>query len=109
MSASNIFELKGQETQEPVIQDGDAVMIIRPNGDVVTMTVGIDQKKLDTAMAKGGVDLTEDERNLLLQGQTLFLLSMAAGSVEVMNFLVKLSAMPGGPTYDNMKAATRLN
>jgi len=108
MSHKNIFDLPTSAEDAP-IREGDAVVIIRPDGEIVPMTVGVDQTKVDAIRGKDPHDMTEDELDLALQGQTLFLLTMAAKSEAIMDFLTKLASMPGETDLDKMKRAAAIN
>lgn len=108
MSNKNIFDLPASAEDAP-IHKGDAVLIIRRDGEIEPMTVGIDQEKVDAIRGKDPHDMTEEELDLALQGQTLFLLTMAAKSEPIMDFLTKVASMPGEPDLDKMKRAAAIN
>ncbi len=108
MTKSNIFALPSKSADAP-IQEGDAVLIIRPGGEVTPMTVGIDQKKVDKLRDMDPHDMTEEEMDLSLQGQTLFLLSMAAQSDAIMTFLGKVASLPGETNMNKLSRAANVN
>lgn len=94
MSKTNIFSLPFAKAAAP-IQDGDAVLIIRKGGEVVPMTVGVDQSAVDAMRNVNPQEMTPEQIDLAMQGQTLFLLSMAANNEAIMTFLAKVASVPG--------------
>lgn len=108
MSKANVLNLPSHEEEAP-IQEGDAVVIIKPDGTVKTMTVGIDSARIERVRAKAPEDMNDEELDLALQGQTLFLLSMAAQSEVIMDLLTKIAAQPGVIDEDKLMQIARPN
>lgn len=108
MSLANIFDLPASLQQAP-IKEGDAVLIIKPGGEVVPMTFGVDQKKAEALKGKDPSEMSEEEVNIALQGQSLFLLSMAANNDAIMQFLAKLASTPGETDFAKMKSVASMH
>ena len=108
MPKANIFSLSSTTAEAP-IQEGDAVLIIRRDGEVVPMTVGVDQKEVDAIRSKNPHDMSEKELDMALQGQTLFLLTMAAKSEPIMDFLTKVAAMTGANDLEKLQKAAQVH
>lgn len=101
MPLKNIFDLRSTQEEAP-IQEGDAILIIRPGEDVKSMTFGVDQEKVDSLRSKDPNMMSDEELDLLEQGQKLFLLSMAANNDAIMQFLAKVSLKPGETDLDKL-------
>ena len=108
MSDKSIFDLPGHAEDAP-IREGDSVLIIRRGGEVVPLNVGVDQAMVEAIRGKSPHDMTEEELDLALQGQTLYLLTMAAKSEALMQFLAKVASMPGEPDLEKLKRAASIN
>jgi hypothetical protein len=85
--------------------DGDALIVLRPDGLVETFTIGVDQELASEIRLKDPQAMSKTELDLALQGQMLFLLTMAAKSDAVMHFLAKVATVSSEPTSDTLKRA----
>lgn len=94
MSAPNALNLPFEEKQEP-IEIGDAVVILKKNGETQMMTCGVDQDEVERIRNTQPHDMSEGQLDLALQGQRLFLLTMAAESEVIMDFLARVASLPG--------------
>lgn len=88
----------------PLIQDGDMVLILRPDGSIGTLAFGVDL----SAIEKPFDQMTEDEKDLLDRSSRLYALAGAANNNAIMETLI--FAMSGdGDAQENLKAFTRPN
>ena len=111
MNDQSIYSLPQREMtkEEGIFGEGDALIIIRKNGDIVPMSIGVDVEKVNAISAKAPEDLTDDDKDVLLQGQMLFLLVMAAKSELLMNILATLANQSQQVTTESLTAAMRLH
>lgn len=83
-----VFDLPREEAHQNsgIPKDGDAVLVIRPDGSVGFMTVGMDS---DTIAAKvaADIELTDEEQSNLDVASKAFALLVAAQSPMIMAIL----------------------
>lgn len=79
-----------EEAKGDIFEDGDAALILKANGQVQVLTVGIDVKEFPENVE----DLTDQQQAFLENGQRLFALSVAASNPIIMNMLMNMAADP---------------
>jgi hypothetical protein len=90
MSKVNMMNLPSKEESNP-IEEGDGVIIIKPNGDIKTMSYGVDKDLVKAVSRKDPDKMNEQEQAIFLQGYMMFLLTMAASSNEIMKMLADIA------------------
>lgn len=95
-----------QKVKSHLPQDGDAVVVIRPDGSVGFFTLGMDA---DTIAAKtsAGIELTNEELMNLDVANKAFALSVAAQSPMIMSILEDISTNPDIIDFEKIKSLTR--
>ena len=76
------------EAPKGLIEEGDALLILKANGDVVPMSIGLDVSAVNLEQP------TEEDRKILDQGTRLFCLAMAANSTQIMQILKEIASNP---------------
>lgn len=100
------FQSKPEESD---IQKGDAILVIRPGGDLKTITVGFDPEVVEGMKDKDVESMNQQEIDMTEQGQALYLLSMAYESEPIMDFLRRLASTPGENTLDKMLSCSTVH
>lgn len=103
MNDATIFSLPSNSAEMP-IGESDAILVLRRNGDIIPMTIGFDENQIENLRQMDVEKMNEEELDVLLQGQKLFLLTMAACNDDIMQFLAKLANMPGENDLAKMRA-----
>lgn len=104
----DVFSLSSKEAEVP-INVGDALMVFRPGGELQTMTIGFDQDIVDGLKDKDIEDMTEEEIDMVEQGQTLYLLSMAYQSEVIMDLLRRVAQIPGENDIEKLNKAAMVH
>ena len=100
--APNVFTSLVPDFASPrPFEDGDGVIILKANGEVKMMSIGIDTSRLtgDPAL------WTDADKKAIVMGQRLFALSFAAGHPVIMNMLHEIARDPDVVDFDKLAAA----
>lgn len=91
-----------------VPKNGDAVVVIRPDGSVGFFTLGMDADMI-AAKVRANVDLTDEETSNLEVANKAFALVVAAQSPMIMSILEDIVANPDIIDFDKIKAITKVH
>lgn len=97
-----------QKLKSHLPQDGDAVVVIRPDGSIGFFTLGMDADMI-AAKTNAGLPLTDEELMNLDVANKAFALSVAAQSPMIMSILEDIASNPDIIDFDKIKALTRMN
>lgn len=105
LSTPSTFTLpEAQVDKSQLVADGDAMLLLKKDGSVMPLTIGIDIDYARHLMTVVGTrPLTPAEQAILEQGRRLFALLLAASTPAIMTILYELSENP--EVFDSEKLA----
>lgn len=109
MNNTSIFSLPTKEVKDnqPVVENGDCLLILKHDGRIVPLTVGIDIAELLTAVKAG--EATEEQTEAFLRGRTLFALVLAVQNEAIMDVLLGIADNPDVIDPEALAALSRLH
>jgi hypothetical protein len=93
------------QQSEQALNDGDMALIIPRRGNPRVYHFGVDVSRLDGPQG----ELTEDDFDVLEQGQKVFALMIAAKSPMIMKFLIEIAAHPDAAISDALDSLKRIH
>lgn len=108
MSNNNVLELPYQE-EEVILEAGDFVMMLKPGGGLKVMTLGLDQDLVNGLIGRDVESFTPEEKDIYDRGETMFLLTMAHESQEIMELLVAIKNSDGESRQDKFNNVVRIH
>ncbi len=88
MTAPTIFDHNKTVATGPIFEEGDAAVIIKRNGDIVPLTVGVNDDLIKEISEMPEEAWTEDHRNILAQGRMLYLLVTVASNAAILSEVI---------------------
>lgn len=100
----NLFTAFPSIDMSSVVEAGDVALLIKKNGQTMALNFGYDAGRL----ALPAEEQNDDDRAMILQGQKLFALCLAAQNEQIMALLLRIAADPDVVDLEALgKLATR--
>ncbi len=108
MTKPTIFDLPSEETKHDesgaprIVDPGDAVLVLKLNGRVRPITVGMDAREIAEAVHQNRA--TPEQEAMLANSRKLFALLIAASSPQIMEILYDIAENPDVIDLEKMAA-----
>lgn len=100
----NVFtDLHRAETAGTQIEPGDVAVLLKKDGSVHALNFGYDA----TRLLRLSTELTEEDKQMQLQGQKLFALALAAQHPVLMELLMNIASDPEVVDMDKLRQLMR--
>lgn len=100
----NVFaDLHRAETAGMQVEPGDVAVLLKKDGSVHALNFGYDA----TRLLRPASEMTEEDRQMQLQGQKLFALALAAQHPVLMELLMNVATDPEVVDMDKLRQLMR--
>lgn len=94
------------EQTTPIFEKGDVAVVLKANGEVRPIAIGIDTERLDTL---DEANYNDDDILAIEQGKKMFALTFAASTPMLMDLLIQIATDPDVVDLERLGQLARPN